>query len=157
MHRGNPRWYSYIALRCSLKKQNPSPASWEGFCLYKVLAMTYFRTGKTALSSAQRRFTVLFGMGRGGSNALWSPRIRQLSVPGWRMHTARLVNVQRYGGRSKELIRLLRAFAITHAFQVLGVTFQTIRLRRLFGLISHSIEAQLQSKLNVIESSLTGN
>ena len=44
--------------------------------------MTYFRTGKTALSSAQRRFTVLFGMGRGGSNALWSPRIRQLCVPG---------------------------------------------------------------------------
>lgn len=38
--------------------------------------MTYFRTGKTALSSAQRRFTVLFGMGRGGANALWSPRIR---------------------------------------------------------------------------------
>ena len=46
----------------------------------KVLAMTYFRTGKTALSSAQRRFTVLFGMGRGGANALWSPRIRGLSV-----------------------------------------------------------------------------
>ena len=44
--------------------------------------MTYFRTGKTALSSAQRRFTVLFGMGRGGANALWSPSIRQLSVPG---------------------------------------------------------------------------
>ncbi len=44
--------------------------------------MTYFRTGKTALSSAQRRFTVLFGMGRGGANALWSPRILELCVPG---------------------------------------------------------------------------
>ncbi len=55
--------------------------------------MTYFRTGKTALSSAQRRFTVLFGMGRGGSNALWSPRIRQLCVPVFEA----VVNVQRYG------------------------------------------------------------
>ena len=43
---------------------------------YRVLAMTYFRTGMTALSSAQRCFTVLFGMGRGGASALWSPRIR---------------------------------------------------------------------------------
>jgi hypothetical protein len=33
--------------------------------------------GYTALSSALRRFTVLFGMGRGGANALWSPRIRE--------------------------------------------------------------------------------
>ena len=84
--------------------------------------MTYFRTGKTALSSAQRRFTVLFGMGRGGSNALWSPRIRQLCVPGWPMHTARLVNVQRYGGRSKELIRLLRALFITPGVSGVGFT-----------------------------------
>jgi hypothetical protein len=29
--------------------------------------------GESALSSARRRFTVLFGMGRGGSNALWPP------------------------------------------------------------------------------------
>ena len=28
-----------------------------------------------ALSSARRRFTVLFGMGRGGSNVLWPPSI----------------------------------------------------------------------------------
>ena len=51
--------------------------------------MTYFRTGKTALSSAQRRFTVLFGMGRGGANALWSPRIRGLSVRGNDAHDER--------------------------------------------------------------------
>src|SRR5512140_3272494 len=37
--------------------------------------MTYFLTGKSAISSARRRFTVLFGMGRGGANALWSPGI----------------------------------------------------------------------------------
>ena len=28
-----------------------------------------------ALSSAQRRFTVLFEMGRGGSNGLWPPSV----------------------------------------------------------------------------------
>src|SRR5438105_4828586 len=31
--------------------------------------------GQSAISSARRRFTVLFGMGRGGANALWSPGI----------------------------------------------------------------------------------
>ncbi len=36
------------------------------------LTMTYFRAVYPALSSALRRFTVLFGMGRRGANALWS-------------------------------------------------------------------------------------
>ena len=66
------------------KYKSPEGRPFGAFVLNKVLAMTYFRTGKTALSSAQRRFTVLFGMGRGGANALWSPRIRGLSVPGMR-------------------------------------------------------------------------
>ncbi len=34
--------------------------------------MTYFHAVYPALSSALRRFTVLFGMGRRGTNALWS-------------------------------------------------------------------------------------
>ena len=37
--------------------------------------MTYFRAVYLALSSALPRFTVLFGMGRGGSRALWAPDI----------------------------------------------------------------------------------
>ena len=37
-----------------------------------TLTMTYFHAVYPALSSALRRFTVLFGMGRRGSNALWS-------------------------------------------------------------------------------------
>jgi hypothetical protein len=37
-----------------------------------TLTMTYFRAVYPALSSARRRFTVLFGMGRRGTNALWS-------------------------------------------------------------------------------------
>ena len=39
------------------------------------LALTYFRAVYLALSSALPRFTVLFGMGRGGSRALWAPDI----------------------------------------------------------------------------------
>jgi hypothetical protein len=31
--------------------------------------------GQSAISSARRRFTFLFGMGRSGANALWSPGI----------------------------------------------------------------------------------
>ena len=34
--------------------------------------MSYFRWKYIQLSSALNRFTVLFGMGRGGSNSLWS-------------------------------------------------------------------------------------
>src|ERR1043166_5829446 len=36
--------------------------------------------GQSAISSARRRFTVLFGMGRGGANALWSPGILEWKV-----------------------------------------------------------------------------
>ena len=36
------------------------------------LAMTYFHWKYNQLSSAQRRFTVLFGMGRSGTTSLWS-------------------------------------------------------------------------------------
>ena len=37
--------------------------------------MTYFPTGDAAVSLAQRRFTVLFGMGRGGTTSLWPPDV----------------------------------------------------------------------------------
>ena len=40
--------------------------------------MTYFHAKKIALSSALERFTVLFGMGRGGSTPLWSSDIGRL-------------------------------------------------------------------------------
>ena len=43
-----------------------------GFLRCSTLTMTYFHAVYPALSSALRRFTVLFGMGRRGSNALWS-------------------------------------------------------------------------------------
>ena len=45
--------------------------------------MTYFRTKKIALSSALERFTVLFGMGRGGSTPLWSSDIGRLHGSRW--------------------------------------------------------------------------
>src|SRR5687767_5012885 len=37
------------------------------------LAVTYFRVRNCTLSSAQTRFTVLFGMGRRGARLLWPP------------------------------------------------------------------------------------
>ena len=39
--------------------------------------------GQSAISSARRRFTALFGMGRGGANALWSPGILEWKVRNW--------------------------------------------------------------------------
>ena len=47
--------------------------------------MTYFHAKKIALSSALERFTVLFGMGRGGSTPLWSSdigRVRGAGIEG---------------------------------------------------------------------------
>ena len=42
------------------------------------LTMTYFHAKKIALSSSLERFTVLFGLGRGGSTPLWSSDIGRL-------------------------------------------------------------------------------
>ena len=47
----------------------------EGLFRFGSLALTYFRAVYLALSSALPRFTVLFGMGRRGSRALWAPDI----------------------------------------------------------------------------------
>ena len=38
--------------------------------------MTYFHWKYNQLSSARRRFTVLFGMGRSGAVTLWSPGLK---------------------------------------------------------------------------------
>ena len=54
------------------KKESPRE---EGFLVRGSLALTYFRAVYLALSSALPRFTVLFGMGRSGSRALWAPDI----------------------------------------------------------------------------------
>ena len=40
--------------------------------VWGCLTMTYFHGRESPLSSALSRFTVLFGMGRSGSNSLWS-------------------------------------------------------------------------------------
>jgi hypothetical protein len=53
------------------KHKSPS-LSTGAFMLVGTLTMTYFHAVYPALSSALRRFTVLFGMGRRGPNALWS-------------------------------------------------------------------------------------
>ena len=61
------------------KHKSPSQSDW-GFCIYRVLTMTYFHAVYPALSSAQLRFTVLFGMGRRGSTVLCSSGIRLSGV-----------------------------------------------------------------------------
>jgi hypothetical protein len=47
----------------------------EGFCEDKEPGGDLLSHAKSILSSARSRFTVLFGMGRGGSNSLWPPGI----------------------------------------------------------------------------------
>jgi hypothetical protein len=59
------------------KAKRPNPLEVEALSLQMGLGDDLLSHGYTALSSALRRFTVLFGMGRGGANALWSPRIRE--------------------------------------------------------------------------------
>ncbi len=62
----------------ALRQAKRPDSDGEGaLCLQMGLGDDLLSHGYTALSSALRRFTVLFGMGRGGANALWSPRIRE--------------------------------------------------------------------------------
>ena len=46
---------------------------WDGLCRFWAPGGDLLSRGQSALSSAQSRFTVLFGMGRRGSNSLWPP------------------------------------------------------------------------------------
>ena len=64
-------------MKSALRQENEkkSPSDWMGFFPDGSLALTYFRAVYLALSSALPRFTVLFGMGRSGSRALWAPDI----------------------------------------------------------------------------------
>src|SRR3979490_1066552 len=61
----------FVVVLCTNKKALARRA----FLFYGSLALTYFRAVYLALSSALPRFTVLFGMGRRGSRALWAPDI----------------------------------------------------------------------------------
>ena len=64
------------ALFLSARKQNPRRPKSAGVHIGS-LAMTYFHWKYNQLSSAQRRFTVLFGMGRSGTATLWSPGLKR--------------------------------------------------------------------------------
>ena len=48
----------------------------RGLSLMESPETTYFRKKYNSLSSAWRRFTVLFGMGRSGSTLLWPPGLK---------------------------------------------------------------------------------
>ena len=59
------------ALRgAQIKKPTPDR---DGLFHYGAPGGDLLSRGQSALSSAQSRFTVLFGMGRRGSNSLWPP------------------------------------------------------------------------------------
>ena len=55
------------------KNKTPPIAMTDGVLLLESPETTYFRMKYNTLSSAWRRFTVLFGMGRSGSTLLWPP------------------------------------------------------------------------------------
>ena len=63
------------ALFSALESENPRRPKSAGVRIGS-LAMTYFHWKYNQLSSAQRRFTVLFGMGRSGTATLWSPGLK---------------------------------------------------------------------------------
>ena len=52
--------------------------------------------GQSAISSARLRFTVLFGMGRGGAKALWSPGILEFEGSYWSyvLHRVRVLGTR---------------------------------------------------------------
>ena len=51
----------------------PKDFSNGGSALWISLAVTYFHWKYNQLSSALKRFTVLFGMGRSGTTSVWPP------------------------------------------------------------------------------------
>ena len=57
--------------------KTPRP-KWPGRFVQRVPDNDLLSHGNSVLSSACRRFTVLFGMGRGGSSGLWSS-----GIDGW--------------------------------------------------------------------------
>src|SRR5204862_5802686 len=69
-----PSQQAHRCTDCALKQKTPVLSRARGF-VEGSLALTYFRAVYLALSSALPRFTVLFGMGRRGSRALWAPDI----------------------------------------------------------------------------------
>ena len=62
--------------RCIRSSKKPTRRS--GFVALRVPDDDLLSHGQSVLSSARRRFTVLFGMGRGGASGLWSS-----GIDGW--------------------------------------------------------------------------
>ena len=58
--------------RHTYRNEKARPHRGRALPFHGCLTMSYFRTEYTVLSSALRRFTTLFGMGRGGATSLLS-------------------------------------------------------------------------------------
>ena len=139
------------------KRKNPTFVGW-GFCLKHEEPDDYLLShGSSALSSAWSRFTVLFGMGRGGTDSLWSSGMTCCRVVSWG-------NATTNPGRSSRTALGCNAFVITMLLGLclyLGTTLiSTWRVVTPFGGgITVSAEALTLIAQNtlVIGSSLTGN
>ena len=95
-----------------LKRRNPTAKIAVGL-LIRSLAMTYFHMNKSTLSSALRRFTILFGMERRGTTSLWSPNIKLSQIkkvfifyisPGWILY---LLNNSYHPNNSNDRVKPL--------------------------------------------------
>ena len=64
--------YSGYCQQCGFSEDDCEPMMNYGYPLYGLPDDVLLSRASCSLSSAQRRFTVLFGMGRGGSTSLWS-------------------------------------------------------------------------------------
>ena len=65
--------------------QSKQPGAVAGLVAGRVPDNDLLSHGQSVLSSARRRFTVLFGMGRGGTGGLWSSGVDQGSGIGYQV------------------------------------------------------------------------
>ena len=65
------------------------PVDGPGLFALRVPDNDLLSHGQSVLSSACRRFTVLFGMGRGGAGGLWSSGVDRYQRSGIRDHQRR--------------------------------------------------------------------
>ncbi len=100
------RWPSAIA-KHNYKAQSPARVSWAS--VSGVWRCPTF-TQVSALSSALRRFTVLFGMGRRGTTSLWPPDINCHKLKEARLETFQPV----------EFSCINQRFIINKATQMIG-------------------------------------
>ncbi len=99
-----------------IKQKTPARIRGGAFVLYWAPGGDLLSRGQSALSSAQSRFTVLFGMGRRGSNSLWPPskrvgrRLQDAAPHSWAYGFNNLEEVQLGSNRQHKQLEVALAF-----------------------------------------------